>query len=324
MILVMAALAGGLVALPHIVGRSQRTAATSLVLLTVALGVRAAGCLLLAAYLVVALPASSAFAALTDWCWDVAVPILATPVDVLGHQIGDVLSLLPFLALSASAMWVAVRIARGARTVRQLLSWSTIGPGPGGTVILSGREVMLGAAGLLHPRVVVSAGALTTLDDEELAAAIAHERAHIHRGHRFVAAFAELCGAVAGRLVPGTRAMVPEVHRQIERDADAWAVGQRHDRAALASAICKSALSRTTTPALALLTGSGASDRVDELLGGPLSTARAGDRILRTSALLGAGMLVALTVVWVLFAVGSGIPHGPADAVRHACAACLP
>lgn len=322
MILAMAGLAAALVTLPHIARRSRRPAATSLVLLTVALGVRASGVMLLATYLVFALPTTPAFAALTDWCWEVAVPVLAAHVGLLGHQVGDVLSLTPFLVLCGSALWVCLRIARGARTVRQLLSWSMVGPGPGGTLILGGRGVMLGAAGMRRPRVIVSAGALAALDDDELAAAIAHERAHIRRGHRFVAAFTELCGAVA-RPLPGTQTIVAEVHRQVERDADASAVNQRHDRAALASAICKSALSHAATPALALLTGSGASDRVEELLRGPLPTGRPSDHILRTAALAGAVLLVALTIAWASLTVSSGLSHSAANIARHVCTNCL-
>lgn len=288
---------------------------------TVALGVRAAGCLLATVYLVVALPSTTAFEALTDWCVHAAIPLLAGHVGVAGHQVGDALSLLPFLVLNLSALWVAVRIARGARTVRQLLSWSTVGPGPRGTVVLGSREVMLGAAGFVRPRVVVSAGALTALDDDELAAAIAHERGHIRRGHRFVAAFAESCGGVAGRL-PGTRTIVAEIHRQIERDADAWAVGRAHDRVALAGAICKSALSQTASPALALLSGTGAADRVEELLRGPLPDGHPGERTLRFGAVAGAVALTVLTVVWAVVAFGSGLPHEAAATLRHACSTC--
>lgn len=321
MIVAMAALAVGLTALPHVAGLQRRSAATALVLWSVALGVRAAGCLLLAVCLMVVVPSTAAFAALTDWCVEDVVPALAGHVGMLGHQVGDALSLVPFVALNVSALWVAVRIARGARTVRQLLSWSTVGPGPRGTVVLGGPQVMLGAAGFLRPRVVVSAGALTALDDEELAAAIAHEQGHIRRGHRFVAAFAELSGALA-RPVPGTRRLIAEVHRQIERDADAWALGRRHDRMALAGAICKSALSRTPTPALALLSGSGAADRVEELLRGPLAEKRVGDRVLSTGALAAAIVLFCLTVAWVAVASGGTLPQEAVTTLRHVCPGC--
>lgn len=318
MIAGMAALALTLVALPHLSPRTPRSTATSLILWTVALGVRAAGCLLAAVCLVVVLPRTPAFAAVTDWCVEVAVPMLADHVGVLGHQVGDVLSLLPFLALNVSAFWVSVRIARGTRSVRQMLRWTTLGPGPKGTLVLSGRPIVLAAAGFLRPTVVVSAGALTTLDDEELDAAIAHEHGHIRRGHRFILAFAEVCGAVAF-WIPGTRELVREVRRQVERDADAWALGQAHDRTALASAICKSALSRARSPVLSALTGSGTADRVAELLRNAPSVGRRRDHALRYAALLGAASLVAITVLWVASRIDGGLSHDTVVALRHAC-----
>lgn len=321
MFIAMAALAAGLVVLPYVAGLSRRSAATGLVLWSVALGVRAAGCALLAFGLMVMVPATPAFAALTDWCVEDVLPMLAGHVGMLGHQVGDAVSLVPFVALNVSALWVAVRIARGARTVRQLLSWSTVGPGPRGTVVLGGPQVTLGAAGFLRPRVVVSAGALTALDDAELAAAIAHEQGHIRRGHRFVAAFAELCGALA-RPVPGTRRAVAEIHRQIERDADAWALRRSHDRLALAGAICKSALSRAPMPALALLSGTGAADRVEELLRGPAVDRRASDRVLSTTTLAAAAALFGLTVAWLVLASGGALPQEAVSTLRHVCPGC--
>jgi len=61
--------------------------------------------------------------------------------------------------------------------------------------------VLVAAAGLRKPRVVVSAGALLNLDDEELAASLDHEHGHIVRRHRYVLVAAELCRALA-RLFP--------------------------------------------------------------------------------------------------------------------------
>jgi hypothetical protein len=113
--------------------------------------------------------------------------------------------------------------------------------------------------------------------------------------------------------------MVREVHRQIERDADAWAIGRTHDRAALASAICKSALSRSTTPALTMLTGAGTADRVEELLSGPPTPHNFCDRIQRATALFGAGALIAMTVAWLSMLVGSGLSHDAVVALQHAC-----
>jgi beta-lactamase regulating signal transducer with metallopeptidase domain len=91
-----------------------------------------------------------------------------------------------------------------------------------------------------RPRVVVSAGALVALDDEELSASLEHERGHIARGHRYVLLLAELAGAL-GRFLPGSRSAARELLFQLERDADRFALAHRQDPAALASAICKAA-----------------------------------------------------------------------------------
>ena len=124
---------------------------------------------------------------------------------------------------------------------------------------------MLAVAGLTRPKLVVSAGALARLDDAELSAAIAHERAHIRRCHRFVLLFAELC-RVLGRPLPGTAHAVRELRFQIERDADRSAVRERADRLALASAICKAATVGAPRAGMASLGGDGTAARVRELL----------------------------------------------------------
>jgi len=123
---------------------------------------------------------------------------------------------------------------------------------------------VLAVAGFTRPTLLVSAGALARLDDAELSAAIAHERAHIRRRHRFVLLFAELC-RVLGRPLPGTGHAVRELRFHIERDADRCAVRERADRLALASAICKAATG-AATPGLAGLGGDRTAARVRELL----------------------------------------------------------
>jgi beta-lactamase regulating signal transducer with metallopeptidase domain len=130
---------------------------------------------------------------------------------------------------------------------------------------VGGDDVVLAAAGLARPTLVVSAGALARLDDAELAAAIAHERAHIRRRHRYVLLYAELC-RVLGRPLPGTARAVRQLRFHIERDADRSAVRERADRLALASAICKAATGATTRAGMAALGGDGTAARVRELL----------------------------------------------------------
>ena len=121
------------------------------------------------------------------------------------HQVaGHAVAALGGLALAASLLWALARVAQATLAVRRLVR-TPLGRGPEGSVIVGGDDVMLAAAGLARPTLVVSAGALARLDDAELAAAIAHERAHIRRRHRYVLLYAELC-RVLGRPLPGHRA----------------------------------------------------------------------------------------------------------------------
>jgi len=180
------------------------------------------------------------------------------------HVAGHALAAAGGLALSLSFVWAIARVVQATFAVRRLVR-RPLGRGPAGSVIVGGEDVVLAVAGLTRPKLVVSAGALARLDDAELSAAIAHERAHIRRCHRFVLLYAELC-RVLGRPLPGTANAVRELRFQIERDADRSAVRERADRLALASAICKAATVGAPRPGMAALGGDGTAARVRELL----------------------------------------------------------
>ena len=146
------------------------------------------------------------------------------------HQVaGHAAAALGGLALAASLLWALC--ASPGRVRRAPLVRAPFGRGPEGSVIVGGDDVVLAAAGLARPTLVISAGALARLDDAELAAAIAHERAHIRRRHRYVLLYAELC-RVLGRPLPGTAHAVRQLRFHIERDADRSAVRGRADRCA--------------------------------------------------------------------------------------------
>jgi Zn-dependent protease with chaperone function len=85
-----------------------------------------------------------------------------------------------------------IRTAREVRAARRLVR-QALDRGPRNSLILGGPEVMFAVAGMAHPRVLVSAGALTALDDNELAAGLDHEQAHIAHRHRFVMLLALGC-----------------------------------------------------------------------------------------------------------------------------------
>ena len=287
------------IAFPHVV-RLERTApATAATLWAVSLALRALLVIFGALYLAFFLPSTQLFASLTHWCWHTVLPVLTAHLGLDGHEVGDAATIVPGFLVIVSVLSVALGVLRGARAVRRLLARDVIGPGPSNSVIVGGPEVMLAAAGLTKPRVVVTAGALLELDDEELAAGLDHERGHIARRHRYLFVFAELCRGV-GRAIPGCTRAMRELEFHLERDADAWALRQRHDRFALASAICKAAGAGVLSGPLVTsrLTGGGAQERLGQLMDGR-SVRRSG---IRAAVLNGVAIvLVCATVLLATF-----------------------
>jgi len=249
--LVAAALAG--IGLPHLLRLERADPATAVVLWGAALGLRALVVVGTVAGALVLLHPAQLLRAFAEW-----------PCAPHHHVAGHAVAAAGGLALALSFVWALARVVQATLAVRRLVR-RPLGRGPEGSVIVGGDDVVLAAAGLTRPTLVVSAGALTRLDDAELSAALAHERAHIRRRHRWVLLIAELC-RVLGRPLPGTAHAVRELRFQIERDADRSAVRDRADRLALASAICKAATGASTRPGMAALGGDGTAARVRELL----------------------------------------------------------
>lgn len=295
-------------ALP-VAARPQRaTPAIAIAIWSASLVLRALVAAGVVALLIAWFPASAVFSALAHRCWHEVLPLLSTHVAIDGHAVGDAVSIVPGAALVLSLTAALVQLTRTNSKLRQRVAGLILGSGPNRSLLVADRRVMLAVMGFRRPRIVVSAGALTALDDDELEASLAHERGHIARRHRFVVLLGALCAAVA-RPLPGTRAAFSELLLHVERDADAYAVEHRHDPAALASAICKTALSAgtgTQLPALGL-NGSHVTARVSELLagGGPLLH-RSAARRWHIALLL--GLCITLTGVagWVPQAVAGG------------------
>jgi hypothetical protein len=275
------------IVVPHVLRLERSAPATAAALWAVSLALRALMAGLVVLYLAFFLPATPAFAALTHWCWHTVLPLLTTHLGLDGHQVGDAATLVPGLLVMASLASVAFGVFRGARAIRRLLAREGLGRGPSDSVIVAGPDVILAAAGLTRPQVVVSTGALLELDDDELAAGLEHERGHIARRHRFLLVFAELCRGV-GRFIPGCRRAMSELTFHLERDADHWALRRTHDPLALASAICKAAgLTRTNAAALTPLSGGGAKERLGELIDdGPLSRSGLSSALLNSLAVV--------------------------------------
>jgi Zn-dependent protease with chaperone function len=263
----LAAIVAAGIVLPHVLRLHRVAPVTASVLWLTSLSLRALTGLVAVMFLLFVLPRTDVFEALTHWCLHAVMPGLAEQIDLEGHGFGDLTLLVPGIALAVSLLVVGIRTTRSARAARRLVDRHVLGQGPQGSVIVSGPEVAFAVAGLAHPRIVVSVGALTSLDDAELAAALDHERGHIARRHRFVMLSAAALGAL-GWMVPGARRAASEIAFHLERDADRWALGRRNDRLALASAICKAATSAQlpTSAAVVRLSQTGVRERLGQLL----------------------------------------------------------
>lgn len=140
--------------------------------------------------------------------------------------------------------------------------------------------------------IVVSAGMLRALDDDERQVLLAHERAHLrHRHHLYLRVV-----DVAVSAVPLLRPLATRVRFATERWADEDAAHEVGDRRLVARAIAQAALVSASFPAPALAFGGlGVPARVEALLDQPGAGLRA------TAA------LVSVTVIAVLTVAGSTI-----------------
>ncbi len=316
MIVALGLLLAAAIALPHLLRLEQAAPGAAAATWFAGLALRALTVILIVLYGVLFAPSTDAFVLLTHWCWEAVIPFAATHLGLNGHSIGDAAVLAPALVLAVSAISVGAGVIRAVRAARRLVRGHRLADGPLESVIVGGPEVMVAAAGLARPQVVISAGALLRLDDAELAAGVAHERGHIARGHRFVLLVGEFCRAV-GRFIPGSTRAMRELSFHLERDADQWAVTHRHHPLDLASAICKAA-GGDASPAVAPLAGGpNLTDRLTQLVDDPRPRHR---RLSRIAAHLVAALLLALTLalaVMVPVAAAAGVTLDRHPDIKH-------
>jgi Zn-dependent protease with chaperone function len=261
---------GGAVAvalLPHARRPGRELPLASALLWAAALAMRALFTVCVALLDLFVLPSSGAFHVLAGWCQNLSLPGTGTMHVAGGAILGILLTFAPALLTLGGTLYVVLELRRASRALKRAISTAEIGPGPDGSTVISSNEVLLAAAGIVQPRIVVSSAALAVLDGQELRAALAHERAHIRRRHRYLLVVATVCRG-ASWLLPGGRHALEQVAFQLERDADDAALAHEDDRLALASAICKAALpERARSVPLAALAGSGSvTQRVSELI----------------------------------------------------------
>lgn len=303
------------IAAPHVLDLRASPPVAGAVVWFASLALRSLVVLAAAGFTLVYLPQTEFFSALAHWCVHAVVPILTAHLGLDGHRVAAAVIVLPagLLVLSLSSGTVA--IVRAARKIRDSVKQASLGTGPEDSVLVGGSEVLLASAGLARPRVIVSAGALLVLDDDELAAGLAHERGHIARRHHHLLCLAEIMQAV-GRFVPGSSRAMRELRFHLERDADRWAIATRHDPLALASAICKAADASADRRGVAALGGGRVTDRVDELItrAGPENRQQsrlAARSLAMIMSVLAIGLAVAIPV-----ALAAGVPQSEAS-VQH-------
>jgi Zn-dependent protease with chaperone function len=264
--------------LPHALRLRRAAPLTAAVIWTTALSLRALTVVLAVGWLLLFFPSTHLFAALTHWCWH----HLASAA-LNGHDVGHATTVAPALVGLASLASLAVATIKLGRALRRHIATSRAG-GPAGSIVIGGQDVVVAVVGLRRQRLVVSAGALLELEDDELAAALAHERAHIRRRHRFILIYAGLCGAIA-RVLPETRTALDELAFHLERDADRAALAGAADREALAGALRKASRApRRANRLVVALGGSRVEERVREILEGPRKCSDRSARLCTTAA----------------------------------------
>jgi Zn-dependent protease with chaperone function len=200
------------------------------------------------------------------WCWQEVLPDISGWLGFAEHPVAHTAVAVPVLAITAAVLAHVYDGLRAWAGLRRRLSREGSAVGPHGAAVLPGGEVVVAVTRFGRGRVVVSGRALEVMDEEELAAGVAHEFAHLRRRHRPLLHVASLL-ATAARPLPGTTTAHRELSFQLERDADEWVVKRLHDPLSLASAICKVA-GAAEQPGTASLAGSGpVTRRLAELVG---------------------------------------------------------
>jgi Zn-dependent protease with chaperone function len=316
-ILPLAALAA-----PYLLDSNAIRPATGIAIWLSVLLLRAALVVLAVVAAVLYMPGVQPFHLATHWCLHAVVPFFATHLGASGHGIGGTLAALLGLGLVLSAASALLAVLRAARSVRRWLRRGALGDGPGDSVVVGGEDVLVAAAGIRGARIVVSAGALTALDEGELTASLEHERGHIARRHSYIALTGSVASALA-RALPGSADALRRLHYCLERDADEYAVDRIGDPLALASAICKVALDRPErepSPVLAGLSGCGAPARLRLLLDRSAARPRPGIDLAARGLVAGVAALVLTAGVLAPGLARAGVASTDGvGAAHHAC-----
>lgn len=146
--------------------------------------------------------------------------------------------------------WAAVRVTRATRRLAAATALAAAGPlhVPGGKdgIVMAGGPPLAYALGGRSGQVVISQDLFGLLDDDERAAVVAHELAHLRLRHHRLLRFAQIARAALGQAVPAAQRAYMALARELEAIADEAAARTVADRRLVARALAKAALA---TPA---------------------------------------------------------------------------
>lgn len=277
-----------LTALPHRIPLHRAAPVTGAAVWMLALLLRALVVVGIATFLFARLAHADLVEAALNWCWHEVLPDVPGWLGFAEHPVAHAAVAVPVFAVAAAVLTRTLGGLRAWAGLRRRLSGAAP-VGPDRTALIADDQIVVAVTRLGRGRVVISDSALELMDDDELAAGMAHEFAHLHRRHRPLLVLAALLATI-GRPLPGTDNAHRELGFQLERDADEWAVRRVRDPLSLASAICKAA-GAVEPRGTASLAGRGpVTRRLAELLGEPQG------RSARVE-LIGKGVALALAAV---------------------------
>jgi hypothetical protein len=262
---IVLALSIPLTAAPHYIPLHRAAPVTGATVWMLTLLLRALVVVGVATFVFARLAHTDLLEAALDWCWHEVLPDIPGWLGFAEHPVAHAAVAVPVFVITAAVLTHGFGGLRAWVGLRRRLS-GTGSLGPQGAALLPDDDVVVAVTRFGRGRVVVSDGALDAMDDEELAAGMAHELAHLNRRHRPLLLLAALLSTV-GRALPGTATAHRELCFQLERDADAWAVKRLHDPLSLASAICKAAGATEPTGTASLAGRGPVTRRLAELVG---------------------------------------------------------
>jgi Zn-dependent protease with chaperone function len=211
-LLVLAGLAA-----PHALPLARVTPAAACSVWIAALALRAVLVIGLALAALLLLPATQLFEHVAAWSAHLRGG--SGEVQLSGEPVAHLAALGPPALIGLCLLAFAVRLGHAGLALRREIARRTLGSGPGGSLVIADRALVVAVPRLGRGRIVLSDRALAELDTAELEACLAHEAGHLRRGHRALGLIGA-CLAELARPIPGTRAARRGLVLSLERDAD--------------------------------------------------------------------------------------------------------